>query len=339
MTAMVCPGTIRAGPIVVVPDLLRGFGVDPAPVVEAAGLAPAMLEDTETAVPFVAVGRLLALCAERTGCAHFGLLTGQRAGLSALGVLGLVMQNSVDVRTALQTLASLFDHHDGGGVLVLRAEPGRASIGYRVPDPAIAGAGQIMDCALAVGVQIMRSLCGEEWRPVDALVAHPRPADPSPLQTLVGAPLRFDAEETGLNFDPSWLDHRLSHAQPAVREMLLAFMTGRPAEASTIHCDDVRRVLRTRITHGDATLAGVANALGLHPRTLNRRLAASGTTFKKLANEIRHETARQLLEQTTMPLDRIASLLGYTAASSFTRSFRSRAGMPPAAWRARRRPA
>jgi arylsulfatase len=62
-----------------------------------------------------------------------------------------------------------------------------------------------------------------------------------------------------------------------------------------------------RFTHGDATLAGAANALGLHPRTLNRRLAASGTTFKKLANEIRHETARQLLEQTTMPLDRIAS--------------------------------
>ena len=339
MTTMVTPGTIRAGPIVVVPELLRGFGVDPGPLMDAAGLAPAMLEDTETAIPFVASGRLLALCAERTGCAHFGLLTGQRAGLSALGVLGLVMQNSPDVRTALQTLDRLFAHHDGGGVLVLRTEPARVTIGYRVPDPAIPGADQIVDCALAVTVQVMRSLCGEEWRAVEALVAHPRPADAAPLQSLVGAKLHFDAEETVLNFDPSWLDHRLSHAQPAVRDMLLAFMTGARTEATCVHCDDVRRVLRTRITQGDATLADVADALGLHPRTLNRRLAASGTTFKELANEIRHETARQLLEQTTMPLDRIATLLGYTAASSFTRSFRSRAGMPPAAWRARRRPA
>jgi AraC-like DNA-binding protein len=91
------------------------------------------------------------------------------------------------------------------------------------------------------------------------------------------------------------------------------------------------------MTQGEASLAGVANALGLHPRALHRRLAEAGATFKELVNEIRHETARQLLEQTSMPLGRIATLLGYADASSFTRSFRARAGMPPAAWRSRRR--
>jgi AraC-like DNA-binding protein len=157
-----------------------------------------------------------------------------------------------------------------------------------------------------------------------------------PFQALVHAPLRFDAEVTALTFDPAWLDQRLSNAQPELRSVLLEFMIGPRAIAGSVLSDEVRQVLRTRITQGDASIACVASALGLHPRTLNRRLAASGATFKALVNEIRHETARQLLEQTTMPLSQIASLLGYAKAGSFTRSFRARAGMPPYAWRARR---
>jgi AraC-like DNA-binding protein len=344
MAGMIAAGMIRAGPVVAAPDLLRGFGVDPDPLIAAAGLTPDMLDDTETPVPFVAVGRLLALAAERTDCAHFGLRLGQRTGIAALGVIGLVMQNSSDVRTALQTFASHYSRHDGGGALVLRMEPAAAAIGYRIPDPAIPGVDQLMDCALAVGVQLMRSLCGPEWHPVEAMLAHARPADPGPFQSLFQAPLRFDAEITALAFDPAWLDHRLSHAQPGLRDLLLQFMTtperehGPISDESSVLCDEVRRVLRTRIAQGDASLAGVADALGLHPRTLHRRLAESGATFKSLVNEIRHEAARQLLEQTTMPLGRIATLLGYADASSFTRSFRSRAGMPPASWRGRRRP-
>jgi AraC-like DNA-binding protein len=334
---MIAPGAIRAGPIVAVPGLLRDFGVDPAPVIAAAGLATHTLDDTETAIPFVAVAKLLALCAERTSCAHFGLLTGQRAGIAALGVLGIVMQNSADVRTALQTVLSHFSHHDGAGVLALRVEPTMATLSYRIMEPATAGIEQVMDAALAIAVQTMRSLCGPEWRPIEALLAHARPTDLGPFEGLVRAPLRFDAEEVGLIFDPAWLDQALTHAQPDLRELLLQFMTTRKPDSGGILCDDVRQVLRARITQGDASLAGVANTLDLHPRTLHRRLAEAGATFKELVNEIRHETAHQLLEQTSMPLGRIATLLGYADASSFSRSFRARAAMPPAAWRARRR--
>ncbi len=77
----------------------------------------------------------------------------------------------------------------------------------------------------------------------------------------------------------------------------------------------------------------VAAALDLHPRTLARRLAQAGTTFRALVNEIRHETAVQLLEQTSMPVQGIASLLGYADVGSFSRAFKSRAGTPPNAWR------
>jgi len=50
----------------------------------------------------------------------------------------------------------------------------------------------------------------------------------------------------------------------------------------------------------------------------------------------RREVACQLLESTNRPANRVAAILGYTDASSFTRAFRRWSGIAPSAWRASR---
>ena len=71
----------------------------------------------------------------------------------------------------------------------------------------------------------------------------------------------------------------------------------------------------------------------MHRRTLNRRLKAQNYTFHELVNEVRYEIARQLLEDTRMPMSQIAVTLDYSDASAFTRAFRRWSGTTPAAWR------
>ena len=78
--------------------------------------------------------------------------------------------------------------------------------------------------------------------------------------------------------------------------------------------DDVRRLLRVRLT-GKAE--DVADLLAMKRRTLSRRLRGTGTSYSVIANEVRFETARQLLEDTTVPLSQIAAALGYSEASAF----------------------
>ena len=333
---MIPPGMIRAGPFVVLPQMLTEYGVDPAAVLSDAGLEPAMLSHTETTLPYRAVARLLALCAERTGCAHFGLRAGQRTGIGALGVLGLMMQNSANVRAAWQLLASKYGAHDTGGTLILRADPVAAAIGYQ-PTVPVRDTTQVVDYAIAVGVQIMRSLCGPDWQPLEALLARPRPADVQPYMDLIRSPLRFDAAVSLVLFHPAFLDQRIPTAQPELLAALKTFSGSSRLNVPVVLGDEVRRMLRQRVTRGDTSLSGVAAALGVTPHALSRRLTETGCTFKELVSEIRHETARQLLEQTSMPVGRIAELLGYTDQASFTRAFRDRAGMPPNAWRVRRR--
>lgn len=74
----------------------------------------------------------------------------------------------------------------------------------------------------------------------------------------------------------------------------------------------------------------------MHSRTLHRRLADFGVTFKALADETRLEIARRMLEDSTTPISQIAEALDYADASAFTRAFRRWTETTPAAWRAAR---
>ncbi len=55
--------------------------------------------------------------------------------------------------------------------------------------------------------------------------------------------------------------------------------------------------------------------------------------YRAIANEIRFEIARQLLEDTEVPLGEIAAALDYSEASAFTRAFRRWSGHTHTEWR------
>ena len=79
--------------------------------------------------------------------------------------------------------------------------------------------------------------------------------------------------------------------------------------------------------------ADVAAGLGLHMRTLERRLAREGTTLRRLLSERRLHAACLLLAHTDAPLGLVARHLGYADATAFGRAFRRWSGTTPDAWR------
>ena len=80
---------------------------------------------------------------------------------------------------------------------------------------------------------------------------------------------------------------------------------------------------------GGADVASVARLLSLHPRTLQRRLAADGTTYAAILDGVRRDTARQFLTGSDMPMSQIAAAVGLSEQSALTRSCRRWFGLTP----------
>jgi AraC-like DNA-binding protein len=127
------------------------------------------------------------------------------------------------------------------------------------------------------------------------------------------------------------LAERVAHGDPARRAELEARAAG--AAGANVETQ-VRAAIRLLLLRGSASGDEAAAMLAMHRRTLNRRLAEIGTTFREVLADVRFETARELLEYTNIALIEIATTLGYEDASAFSRSFRRWAGCAPSEWRA-----
>jgi AraC-like DNA-binding protein len=83
-------------------------------------------------------------------------------------------------------------------------------------------------------------------------------------------------------------------------------------------------------------MSHAARDLGRSTRSLQRALAAEGTTFRQELDAVRMEAARAMLADPGTKIGAIARRLGYASASAFTATFLRRIGELPRAYRARR---
>jgi AraC-like DNA-binding protein len=188
-------------------------------------------------------------------------------------------------------------------------------------------------------VNALRTLGGSEWNPTEVLLPRATPADQEPYRRHFRAPVRFNQEIASIVLPVRDLDLRIAGADPVLRAVLEERIAQVKGDPESEFLDDLRRLLRTRLTRHRCSADDIADLLAMHRRTLSRRLEGSGMGYRAIANEIRFEIARQLLEDTEVSLGQIAAALCYSEASAFTRAFRGWSGLTPSAWRAGGRPA
>jgi hypothetical protein len=97
---------------------LAELGADPDDLLAELGLDPRHFDGGKL-VPYAVLSRLIALAVERTNCPHLGLYIGQRATLTSLGWLGLLMRHSDTVGDALRALEAHSGTQNWGAVVGL----------------------------------------------------------------------------------------------------------------------------------------------------------------------------------------------------------------------------
>lgn len=95
----------------------------------------------------------------------------------------------------------------------------------------------------------------------------------------------------------------------------------------------VRRTIQDRLAGHRPSIDAISQTLHMSPRTLQRRLKESGSSFQRVLDEARHQMARYYLSNSVLELNEAAYLLGFEDPNSFGRAFRVWEGLPPSDWR------
>lgn len=330
-------GAVRIAPLMALPGILAEHGLDPGPVIARAGCDIALFDDPENTIAFADGGRLLVEVAAASRCPDIGVEIGRRQDLGVLGFLGDAARLAPDVGSALRIIVLYLHLHDRGAVPTLRRHGTRASMGYGLRLPEVPGIELVYDVAMAILLNMLRSLCGPGWVPGEVRLSRRPPVDSRPYRAHFGSRLRFRARFPEAVFRAAELDRPLPGADPAAFEAAVAALDEMAELGASGYAERVRRLLR-RLLFADEDpecthLCQVADLLAVHPRTLNRRLSAEGNSFRELVAQTRFETACQMLRDSPLPIVEVASALGYSEASVFVRAFRRWSGTTPGAWR------
>jgi len=317
------------------PETLRELGVDVEAMLEEAGMTPEIFEDRDNLVSYSALARLFEICAQRLNRDDLGLLIGQRTRLTDLGVAGELALCGETVEEGLRRFIEHYNLHDTAATMCLTVGGGYARFIWAIAEDGISSTGHIQLAAMTIAFNFMQDLCGASWLPTVVTVASHRPANPQPCHRFFRAPVRFDSDESALIFEQRWLNRPLPPVDPQTRRRIETEARARQAIVKVNFPDNLRILLRKKLLIGDCSMDSVAQLLGMHRRTLDRRLQHHGVHYGELLESVQSDLARQLLADTTMQVQHIAEALKFSNAANFATAFRRWTGVTPGEFRRR----
>jgi len=313
-------------------------GIATPDVLAGTGIAQADLDDPDAVVTawdeIISVRRLLARLSDDAGV---GIDVGGRFTLTHLGLMGFAVMSCGTLRElftiAMRYFALTMLHIDvqlfGGSdrcLLELNADHLPVDVRRFFVERDIAGiiattTGFALPVVEKYGDQVAADVAIDE----DVL---------GPLLKLIPFEnVAFGRAHNRLHLPRAMLDEPLPQADRHTLEICMA------------QCDvlmqrneqrrGITAVLRTKLFRdcgGFPTLPDVAAELDIHPRTLRRRLAVEGTSFRALLNEARFTVALDLLCNVGLTVKEVSKRLGYTDVSTFSHAFKRWYGVAPSAY-------
>lgn len=293
------------------------------------GLIPAVAyRDPEALVPIHLAHSYLERGARSLDLDDFGILVGAQMTVAELGAFGRSLQRSLTLHDALNKFHASYDLFSSAEHIWWTKGNEDAYFLHQYTCVTGRGSRHARHCALLLMRDVVRMAAGKSWQPERVLTTD-RGDIPALQAAFHDAEIRF-AKASGIAIPFGLLSLPLRHVNAARFHDEGAFGDLVP---SNNFVGSLRQVIATFMAEGKCRLEDVAPAVGLHPRALQRRLAASGQDYSEILSEVRFEAALRLMADPDLRVFDIALALGFQDPPNFSRCFRQWTGITPSRFR------
>ncbi len=326
---------VRSEVLVGFDDLVQESGACLEYFYRRVGLTSVLMDNPDYMVPCASVCALLDIAAQELGREDFGLMLGRRRKVFQIGLLWPLIAHCPNVEQALKETMKHLHLHNRGIFWQLEVEGDRALLTRtdRVASDVPTFQWAVYStCAMFSG---MKALCGKDWRPSSVSFIHPPPVDSQMYKRFFGARVEFNRAFNRIVFPASDLGGEISDHNRNLYSQLNKQVQALEDEFDRQQdfCSKIKLLIEQRMHTTDCTQTGIAKALSMHPKALQRELNYHGATFRELKIEVRLDMAERYLKDSEIPLTTIAHILGFSELSGFSHAFKTRHHVSPAAWR------
>lgn len=314
-------------------EVARAVGLDPHQYLRAAKISRDVLLDPDIRIPAKKVGRLLDDSARAAHVDDFGLRMAELRQVSNLGPLAFVVREQPTLRRALESMVRYMGVQNEALAMRMEESEGLLMIRLHILNDQPGTLRQATDLAVGVVYRLLSVCLGTSWRPRSICFTHAAPTSQATFQRVFGMPCVFNQDFDGIVCVAADLEAPLPSYDPVMAHQVKRYLGTLLAQANTTLPDKVRELVHVLLPSGMCSVDRVAQHLGVDRRTVHRRLAQEKTSYSDIVNAARASLVVRYIDNRERPLSEVATLLGFSSLSAFSRWFGSQFGCSVSKWR------
>jgi AraC-like DNA-binding protein len=188
----------------------------------------------------------------------------------------------------------------------------------------------VAEAAVSAWASFGRAILSEPIDTVEVTLGARSMARRASCERALGCDVKTGCAAYSISFPAALLDARPRFADSRLNAALLRWLTLYPLpqrESRWAH-GVAQQLALSGLEHGEDE-ESVANAMGLHRRSMQRRLADEGTSFRQLVDAVRAEAAIDGVLRSATSLSQLGLEVGYEEQSSLCRAFKRWTGYSP----------
>ncbi|MBL4674405.1 MAG: AraC family transcriptional regulator ligand-binding domain-containing protein [Arenicella sp.] len=260
-----------------------------------------------------------------------GLHAGEQFHFCLAGLGGLVATHAP---TPWQALADVAELVPSFGVLTIEQKSVGSYTKISATCPTFwspSNCTQLLDIFFSATLSALRHLSGPKLMPRSLHLSRPAPKSAEAYIRIFGDVSSFGQEKSAILFKTSDLecDSLLYEAHLYEQLRFSAVIALGSGESDFELLQSIRKGIRG----GAFSLAEIASKLDRSTRSVQRGLQREGTNFRSLLSETRADLAVEMLRDTELPINILATRLNYSNGKALSRAVKKATGLPPRALR------